>query len=70
MEFGPAFELEWNDSINLLGPLARGNVAEGIILDLRDNPGGLLDEAVGVDSQFLGTETSCYSKASGYRRQL
>ena len=26
---------------------------EGIILDLRNNPGGLLDEAVGVASQFL-----------------
>jgi carboxyl-terminal processing protease len=26
----------------------------GIILDLRNNPGGLLDEAVGVASQFLG----------------
>jgi carboxyl-terminal processing protease len=27
--------------------------AKGIILDLRDNPGGLLDEAVGAASQFL-----------------
>ena len=27
----------------------------GIILDLRDNPGGLLDEAVGVTSRFLRT---------------
>ena len=26
----------------------------GVILDLRNNPGGLLDEAVGVASQFLG----------------
>ena len=27
--------------------------ASGIILDLRDNPGGLLDEAIGVTSRFL-----------------
>ncbi len=26
---------------------------DGLILDLRNNPGGLLDEAVGVASQFL-----------------
>lgn len=26
----------------------------GVVLDLRNNPGGLLDEAVGVASQFLG----------------
>ena len=26
----------------------------GVILDLRNNPGGLLDEAVGVASQFMG----------------
>jgi carboxyl-terminal processing protease len=29
--------------------------ATGIVLDLRNNPGGLLDEAVGVTSQFLGS---------------
>jgi carboxyl-terminal processing protease len=27
----------------------------GIILDLRNDPGGLLDEAIGVTSQFLGS---------------
>ncbi len=29
--------------------------ATSIILDLRNDPGGLLDEAIGVTSQFLGT---------------
>ncbi len=28
--------------------------ATGIVLDLRNDPGGLLDEAIGVTSQFLG----------------
>jgi carboxyl-terminal processing protease len=32
---------------------ARG--ATGIVLDLRNDPGGLLDEAIGVTSQFLGS---------------
>jgi len=31
----------------------QGGPAKGIILDLRNNPGGLLEEAVGVASQFL-----------------
>jgi carboxyl-terminal processing protease len=29
--------------------------ATGIVLDLRNDPGGLLDEAIGVASQFLGS---------------
>jgi carboxyl-terminal processing protease len=36
--------------------------SEGIILDLRNNPGGLLDEAVGVASQFLKEGTVLVAK--------
>jgi carboxyl-terminal processing protease len=32
---------------------AQAQGATGIILDMRNNPGGLLDEAVGASSQFL-----------------
>ncbi len=35
-----------------LGAINSGG-AKGIILDLRDNPGGILEQAVGVGSQFL-----------------
>jgi carboxyl-terminal processing protease len=35
-----------------LAEIRRANL-DGIILDLRNNPGGLLDEAVGATSQFL-----------------
>lgn len=31
----------------------KGKGAEGIVLDLRNNPGGILDEAIGVTSLFL-----------------
>ena len=31
---------------------------DGIILDLRNNPGGLLSEAVGTTSQFLGPDNN------------
>jgi carboxyl-terminal processing protease len=35
---------------------ARGGRIAGIILDLRDNPGGLLDSAVGVSAAFLPSD--------------
>jgi carboxyl-terminal processing protease len=34
---------------------AKAQGAEGLILDLRSNPGGLLSQAVGVSSQFLSS---------------
>lgn len=34
---------------------AKDQGAQGVLLDLRNNPGGLLNEAVGVVSQFLST---------------
>jgi carboxyl-terminal processing protease len=33
---------------------ANKDQADGIILDLRDNPGGLLDQAISISSEFLG----------------
>jgi carboxyl-terminal processing protease len=41
-----------DDLINALDA-AREQGARGILLDLRNNPGGLLNEAIGVVSQFL-----------------
>lgn len=45
--------------------------ATGIVLDLRNNPGGLLDEAVGVASQFLKSGTVLEEKnAQGEVRSI
>jgi carboxyl-terminal processing protease len=61
---------------------AYGKGAKGIILDLRDNPGGILSEAVDVSSQFLtrgiavkivdkdGIETVQKVKPGGIARDL
>ncbi len=35
---------------------------KGLILDLRNNPGGALDEAIGAASQFIGTGTVMWEK--------
>lgn len=36
--------------------------AEAVILDLRNNPGGLVFEAIGVNSQFLSNGTTLYQE--------
>lgn len=41
------------DVRNALEELKAKNAINGIVLDLRDNPGGLLDEAVGMSALFL-----------------
>jgi carboxyl-terminal processing protease len=42
-----------NDLIDTLTELENDNELEGLILDLRDNPGGLLSQAIGVSDVFL-----------------
>ncbi len=38
---------------------------EGLVLDMRDNPGGLLDQAVRVADQFLGSGMIVFSEGRG-----
>src|SRR5262249_40464671 len=47
--FGPATSQELVDAINQL----RADGADRLILDLRNNPGGLLNESISAASQFL-----------------
>lgn len=50
---------------------ARGQSARGLILDLRNNPGGLLDQTVEVTSQFLEGGIAGYQvNRSGDRQEL
>jgi len=48
--FGDKTEDEWNSAVSRI--LGRGDL-EGIVLDLRNNPGGYLNGAVFVASEFL-----------------
>lgn len=50
---------ELYDAINKLN---KDKKIEGLILDLRGNPGGLLDEAVNVSDLFLDDEVVTYTK--------
>jgi carboxyl-terminal processing protease len=42
------------DVLDALGVLGKKRPLQGLILDLRNNPGGLLDQAVKVADIFLG----------------
>ncbi len=46
-------ELATKELKNAINTLKAKNSIEGIILDLRNNPGGLLDQAVGVSDYFI-----------------
>jgi carboxyl-terminal processing protease len=43
---------------------------EGLILDLRDNPGGLLDESIFVSSQFIDEGVITIEKLKGDKEQV
>jgi carboxyl-terminal processing protease len=51
------FSQRVTDDLDVAIDDAEGQGATGIILDLRNNPGGLLDEAIGVAGQFLPAES-------------
>ncbi len=50
MRFGGRTKREWNEAV---GEIARKTQAVGMVLDLRNNPGGYLNGAVEFGSEFL-----------------
>jgi carboxyl-terminal processing protease len=57
---------EWTaDELDQALAAARDGGATGIVLDLRDNPGGLLNEAVGVVSRFVPEGTVLIERDRG-----
>lgn len=55
-EFAGQAEKEFEEALN--GLMAQG--ARGVIVDLRDNPGGWVDQAVFVSDLFLDDGEACY----------
>ena len=56
LKFGGDTNKEWDDKIQLL--LSRKDDIKGIVLDLRNNPGGYLEGAVDIAGEFLKTGTT------------
>lgn len=51
MKFGDRTDDEWLASVNKI--LEKGSLVKGIVLDLRNNPGGYLNSSVFIASEFL-----------------
>ena len=66
-----AFNQEAGRELREVLTRAQSQGARAVILDLRDNPGGLLDEAIEVASQFLpsGTTILIEESRSGLRQE-
>ena len=62
-QFGDNTNSEWLSSVNDLNlKLSRGSGVKGIILDLRNNPGGYLSDAVFIASEFVTEGTIVVSQ--------
>lgn len=54
-QFGDNTDADWDKAVADI--LARGDTVSGLILDLRNNPGGYLDGAVYIASEFIRSGT-------------
>lgn len=54
-EFGDRTQSEWNDAVDKITSKCgdNGNNCSGVVLDLRNNPGGYLETAVYIAGEFL-----------------
>ncbi|MFW5704127.1 MAG: S41 family peptidase [Patescibacteria group bacterium] len=55
-QFGDTTNTEWNDAINEIKQKYEQGEIEGMIVDVRGNPGGYLDSSVYIASEFLETD--------------
>ena len=53
--FGERTESEWNQAVTDI--LAQRNTIDGVILDMRNNPGGFFEGAINISSEFIENGT-------------
>lgn len=65
-QFGDSTNKDWLTLVNSLSlKMQRGNNVKGLILDLRNNPGGYLTDAVFIAGEFLKQGTTVVIEDSG-----
>lgn len=69
-QFGDSTNKDWIALINNLDPKIKSDKSvKGIILDLRNNPGGYLNDAVFIASEFLNNGLTVVSEESGLEKK-
>ncbi len=61
---------ELKDQLIAFRAAVADNILQGVILDLRNNPGGLLDQAVAVSDLFIGDGLIVYTEGRDPQSQL
>jgi carboxyl-terminal processing protease len=52
-QFGESTNAEWNEAVKQIKSKWEGGEIKGMVLDVRDNPGGYLDSSVYIASEFV-----------------
>lgn len=70
-QFGDRTNQEWVKKINELDlKIKQGTKVNGLVLDLRNNPGGYLTDAVFISSEFLPTGSTVVTQEEGRGKSL
>ncbi len=70
-QFGEKTNDEWMENINELMPQIKASRNfKGIIIDIRSNPGGILDDAVYIASEFIQTGKDVVIQEDGRGRKV
>jgi len=67
--FGDNTIEQWDEVVEQIKPLAENNTFAGIVLDLRNNPGGYLDGAVYIASEFISQGVIVHQESGAGNRQ-
>jgi carboxyl-terminal processing protease len=60
LRFGERTTVEWEEAVAKV--LAEGSKVNGVVLDMRNNPGGFFDGAIDISSEFVASGTVVIQK--------
>jgi len=70
IRFGDNTNREWNQAVTKILNLEQSDNFEGVVLDVRNNPGGYLSSAVYIASEFIGQGVVVQQEEKGNKKML